>query len=393
MGSDLSAEKQSAQSDGAPRFGVLKTAVYSLVPAVMLLLSTEALFRVVEIWIPPTPPDVGHGFTRDTPHFVPHPTTWEMMTTNPARNLWPAHKTQFALPKPSGRFRIFALGGSTVHNLKDFNRLRAVLGPELAPGAVLEVINAGTDSFGSCRVRLIAEEIMAYEPDLVFVYSGHNEFWDEEVREVSDLELLWVVKLADRFALSRFFRDRLIERHNDNLRQQYGWSNDNTPQIGPADGWQGSSLTDCMGAYTRNLQAIVAQGHSHGVPVILGVIAFNCFQPENLDENAKNRYEEAYAEGRYTEGMAIAREMLRTHRHHQATDLENGVIRSVAEETGARLLDVESAIRNAEPNGVPGETLFRLGDYIHLNEQGGDILQTTLTPLVREFLKDTGHIQ
>ena len=245
--SNASCEKQTSRPAGQPRFGVLKTALFSMIPVVTLLVAGEVLFRVVELCIPPVTQDVGHGFTRDTPHFAPDPAAPGMMRTNPARALWPAHQTRFALPKPPRHFRMFALGGSTARDLKDLEHLKALLQPRLAPGTVFEVINCGTDSFGSHRVRLIAEEIMAYEPDLLFVYSGHNECWDEEVEAVSDLEWLYVVKLCDRFAMSRFFRDRLVERHNATLRKRYGWTDgDSVPHVGPMEGWQGASPAEWM---------------------------------------------------------------------------------------------------------------------------------------------------
>jgi tetratricopeptide (TPR) repeat protein len=45
-----------------------------------------------------------------------------------------------------------------------------------APGRRFEVINAGGISYASYRVALLMEELIRYEPDLFIVYSGHNEF-------------------------------------------------------------------------------------------------------------------------------------------------------------------------------------------------------------------------
>jgi len=53
--------------------------------------------------------------------------------------------------------------------------LRELL-PVAAPNRRWEVINAGGVSYASYRVALLMEELIDYEPDLFIVYSGHNEF-------------------------------------------------------------------------------------------------------------------------------------------------------------------------------------------------------------------------
>ena len=374
----------------ALRFGPVKTIGYSLLPLVVFLVVCESMARVVERWAPPRAIDIGRGFTRDTPHFVPDPNDPGFMMTNPARDIWPAFKDRFAMPKPAGHFRMFALGGSSMRNLGKFERLKERVEPCMKEGMVFETINTGVDSFGSHRVRLIAEEVMGYDADLVFLYAGHNEFTEEEIEEASDLHLLWCVRLADAFALSRFFRDRLIAHHIAKVKDEYGPKNAVLSE-GLRDSWQRQSIPERMNAYRENLRAIITTCRIHHVPIVIGTVSFNVFGPEALSLNMKEAYEEAFADGRYEEGAKLVREMLRTHRHHQASDLENEIIRELARDYEVPLADVETAVRNAEPHGVPGETLFNLHDFCHLSAEGNNILQETCAGPILPILARMSH--
>lgn len=87
----------------------------------------------------------------------------------------------FSIAKPSNTMRIFALGGSTTQGQPYLPetafpkwlelRLQAAL-----PERKIEVINVGGISYASYRVAAILEEVLRYSPDLIVLYTGHNEF-------------------------------------------------------------------------------------------------------------------------------------------------------------------------------------------------------------------------
>lgn len=90
----------------------------------------------------------------------------------------------FATPKPAGEFRIFALGGSTVQGRPYATETSFTSWLELslqaaAPKRSWSVINCGGVSYASYRVAAILDEVLAYEPDLVILYTGHNEFLED----------------------------------------------------------------------------------------------------------------------------------------------------------------------------------------------------------------------
>lgn len=88
----------------------------------------------------------------------------------------------FAAPKPPGTFRIFCLGGSTTvgypywYNGSFSSFLRDRL-RRLFPDRRIEVVNLGMTATNSFTVNDMARELPAFEPDLLVVYDGHNEFY------------------------------------------------------------------------------------------------------------------------------------------------------------------------------------------------------------------------
>jgi len=91
---------------------------------------------------------------------------------------------QFALTKPSNEFRIFWLGGSTVQGRPyaietSFTTWLEIALNETDSTRDWNVINCGGVSYASYRLVPILEEVLEYQPDLILVYSGHNEFLED----------------------------------------------------------------------------------------------------------------------------------------------------------------------------------------------------------------------
>lgn len=91
-----------------------KTLVYSLIPLIVLCLVLEGSFRAVEVWLPPWQPDYGWGFNSESRVFIPNPKAPGTLITAPVKSLTFFNKQSFAMPKPPGTFRVFAIGGSSV---------------------------------------------------------------------------------------------------------------------------------------------------------------------------------------------------------------------------------------------------------------------------------------
>ncbi|MEO6097908.1 MAG: tetratricopeptide repeat protein [Fibrobacteria bacterium] len=161
----------------------MNTALAILAPATFLAL-LEAIFALAGVQPIFLTEDPLVGFTGLQPLFVEAPAeSGAFLRTNPAK-LNHFNFQSFPRMKPAGAYRIFAVGGSTTygHPWRDpvsyCGWLRELL-PAADSSRAWEVINAGGISYASYREAKLIEEIARYQPDLILVYSGHNEFLEE----------------------------------------------------------------------------------------------------------------------------------------------------------------------------------------------------------------------
>lgn len=90
----------------------------------------------------------------------------------------------FAAAKPADEFRIFCLGGSTVQGRPYAIETSFTTWLELTLNAAdrrksWQVVNCGGVSYASYRLIPILDEVLGYEPDLIVIYTGHNEFLED----------------------------------------------------------------------------------------------------------------------------------------------------------------------------------------------------------------------
>lgn len=89
----------------------------------------------------------------------------------------------FRLPKPANVRRILVAGGSTVVGFPygselAFPRvLELLLQEQATEGETIEVLNAGITAINSSTEVAVVEQGLAAAPDLIIVYTGHNEFY------------------------------------------------------------------------------------------------------------------------------------------------------------------------------------------------------------------------
>ncbi len=88
----------------------------------------------------------------------------------------------FVEPAPANRYRVAFVGASTVQGFPHPRRLAAAsfLQAMLAdawPEREVEVVNLGIAAIASFAVAQVVEDALVLSPDLVVVYTGHNEFY------------------------------------------------------------------------------------------------------------------------------------------------------------------------------------------------------------------------
>jgi len=157
----------------------------------VLLVSLEATLALLGLGAEHGQP-LSAGFDSQAQYLLPiegSPGTWRTQFREAGR----ARKERVIPPK-DGRVRVLLFGGSNTQGFPE-DLLEQALN-EAAPAPGYEVINLGRSGYGSERVLILFEQALKLEPDVVVIYSGHNEF----------VEAGFALELAERGTTARLLR-------------------------------------------------------------------------------------------------------------------------------------------------------------------------------------------
>ena len=341
----------------------------------------------------------------------------------------------FLEPKPPGTFRIFCLGGSTTAGFPygpvgAFPSFLADRVTSLFPEKSIEVINLGVTATNSFTVADIMREIGAYEPDLVIVYDGHNEFYG--ALGVSSRESIgqsrWITKTYLRLIHSKVFlllRDLtagITRLGADAASDDPGGTMMEKLARGQYVAYRSPAYDRALDIFKENLAEIAADARDSHVPLILGTqvsnlrdlppffsvfsdslpsaqrlaftLAYNAGMTSALNgrwQDALSSFRDAAAldQGRADAQFQTAR-CLDTLGHKEearawyfrARDLDrlrfraagdfNEAIRRQADTTSVFVADMEEALGARAPAQVPGGTLIL--EHLHPNLRGSFLL-------------------
>ena len=327
----------------------------------------------------------------------------------------------FVEPAPANRYRVVFVGASTVQGFPHPRRLAAAsfLQAMLAdawPEREVEVVNLGITSIASFAVAQVVEDALVLSPDLVVVYTGHNEFYG-----------LYGAGRHQR--LQYFLRQLHLTHLVDGLLGSIGDRDEPTDLIKMAAARGEVPLRDPGRAMAEqnlrdNLRRVSRLCERAQVPLVLCTIVANDagFAPVGStegDEAWKARVEQAaqvltqgyvapdnaedvlqqleqaaalsrehawlwYLQGRALERLGRDAQAQRAFRKARDLDtmpwraptIHNAVIRAVAKEHGAILADVEAAFVDAAPvRGVGWEWMV---DHVHFSVAGQVLLARTV---------------
>ncbi len=117
----------------------------------------------------------------------------------------------FPVTKEKNVFRVFALGGSTTQGQPyrtetAFPQWLALRLEAALPNRDIEMINCGGISYASYRVSAILDEVLDYSPDLILLYSGHNEFLEARTYDRQSQVPRWLASPVSAIANLRVAR-------------------------------------------------------------------------------------------------------------------------------------------------------------------------------------------
>lgn len=230
--------------------------------------------------------DTQQGFSGGSPLFEPAADRDGWVETAASKRRF-FNDQRFLADKPPGTKRLFCLGGSTSYgrpyrNSTSFCGWLQLLLEQVDPSSSWQTINAGGISYASYRVERIVEELERYSPDVLVVYTGHNEFLEERTYREHRQTSAGVRVLAERLGHSRVFslvayaRDRFAPRVHEGPSLSAEVETILDRSIGPAAYERDDELRSRIEAeFEANLTRIVERARSYGAEPVLVVPASN----------------------------------------------------------------------------------------------------------------------
>lgn len=292
-----------------------KRITFTLLTAVFVLLAVELGARIIEVVVR----QVQLGGTSS--RFVSYQNVREVFAIENIAGInynvrTPHHPyilsgIRFRAEKSANTFRVFCLGGSAAlgwpHppdlSYPTFLSKKLQL---LYPEKTIEVINAAASTYASYRVKVVFDEIIRYEPDLILLYSGNNEFLEKVLyQQPSPLAAPWkhlAITRTIHQAWAQFESKKQIidvENYRPTFLIDVALGNASTLKVSQ-DQYQ-----QVVEHYRYNLTKMVGSAQQRSVPIMLLTVPANVrhWHPHasvhqaGLDSASKQQWQEWYGKG------------------------------------------------------------------------------------------------
>jgi tetratricopeptide (TPR) repeat protein len=378
--------------------------------------------------------DPFRGFSSLVPVFVREGDTYRTRRVQRERVF---NQQSFRAVKPEHGLRIFGLGGSSAYGYPwgAQTAFLSILGDAIAaahPGRSVETVNAAGMSYAMHRIRIVANEVFNYEPDIIVIYEGHNEFIEpkffQELKRRSQ-NLNQLEAMLSRSRLYSFMHRLLLSKPTEtSLTDQF----DAAVRRDSSTTFTSSEKQEIAAEYRNNLRYIVQEAERRGIRTLVATVPANLrdWRPENsivettLSEEQSSRSAEAlqlgrralasrqfdqavghlkqalellptHAEVHYLLGQAYdglgqwdaAREAYGRAADHDASPIRrvsqvNAATREVAQSEGALLVDVDKVFVEESEHGLVGLNLIE--DYVHPTRAGHQLIAWHLWQAIEE---------
>ncbi|HZW38406.1 MAG TPA: tetratricopeptide repeat protein [Ignavibacteriaceae bacterium] len=292
----------------------------------------------------------------------------------------------FDQQKKSNSFRVFVMGESSAAGypfmpLGSFSRyLNHRL--ELAyPDKTIEVVNVGLTAINSYTLRDLFPGILEQKPDLILIYTGHNEYYG--ALGVGSLESLGGSRFLTNLILnlSKFKTIQLLRSIISGASSAIS-SGSNAPSDGTLMSriakdqyilYSSDTYYKGIEQFKGNMADMLGLANEEKVPVMIGTLVSNIkdqkpfISLDNPKPTAKDVFSKAtevYQQGKYKEANKLFKlakdlDVLR----FRAPEKMNEVIYQLGKEYKAYVVDLNTELENVSPNNIIGDNIMT--DHLH----------------------------
>lgn len=290
----------------------------------------------------------------------------------------------FTINKPDNTYRIFVLGGSTTAGYPysfayGFPAILEINLKKRYPEITFEVINLGLTATNSFTVLDINRKLRKHEPDLVVLYSGHNEFYGAMGGASTEsgfnstflgLANMWLSDFAIYQHVNKLVQFVFASPSPSEFRtttMQY-LIRDSNVEFG------GAVYNRTGHRFKQNYDNILRSNKKHDIPTIALTIVSNLKDqpPFDRQSDSERHYEMAnslFHNGDITDARQnyeIAKDLDRI-RFRASSDF-NTVIRDLSAKYGTELIDIDKSYAIQCLSGIEDDSCFT--DHLHPNNLG-----------------------
>lgn len=343
--------------------------------------------------------------------------------------------TTFSERKSPDIYRIFCLGGSACASWphpagERFSSYLDTCLKKIYPNKRIEIINCSAHGFASYRVREVFHQLIPYQPDAVIVWTGNNEFLEDQRFKTSKVQAV-VDALAKKIRIVQLIKKALPKQTLDGNQIEVASSFWKKTQQQSLELCSDPDLAlKVRQVYEQSINEITTEAAQNKIKVLLFTVPVNLrdWKPNvsycSLKDQDSVKWSKIYTSGRaalydgnYLAANKYFKEAISTeplhamtyfnlaksaellndtiaalHNYVLAKDLDynpfraitdfNKIVRKIAaSHSNTTLFDAEKLFQKFGKRGIPGFDLFL--DYVHPTREGNLILASELGEYIR----------
>ncbi|MFN8208416.1 MAG: hypothetical protein U0T82_13555 [Bacteroidales bacterium] len=296
----------------------------------------------------------------------------------------------FLVNKPDTCFRVFVMGCSTARGFPfqmsaTFSRILQQRLQDLYPHTRIEMVNTSMAAINSYAMYDFIDEILGQKPDLILIYTGHNEYYGamgvSSVEGGGNVRWLKIMHLK----LVRLKTYQLVQQL---VRKIAGTFADESTRpkgtlmtrmaIKNAIEYDSELYRAGIQQFADNMEVVVKKTHDAGVKLVMGELVSNVSDIAPLISSTPGEHEavqlfrharDLEEQGKYIEALEL---------YYQAKDKDaivfrapegmNDVIHDLGSRYASVVVPMKKIFSEHSPHGLPGFSLFT--EHLHPNVKG-----------------------